>query len=118
IKSIALPSDPYFSNFSAFNSFVRIDSLGTSAWLGFTKANNADDRIFQVNLANGTWTQKATLAGNMDLRFFGNSAFVSGLQGGSPNIALLDTSGTNNHDVVLTLSGNSAGFDFDSSGNL
>jgi hypothetical protein len=119
--SIALPDgNAYLANVgsSVFNSFVRIDPLGTSAWLGFTNGGNTDDRIFQVDFALQTWTLKATLKGNSDLRFFDGDAYVSGLYGGSPSISLLDTSGANNHDVVLSLSGNSAGFDFDSAGNL
>ena len=119
--SIARPAgDAYLANVgtSVFNSFVRLDPLGTSAWLGFTNSGNTDDRIFQVDFASGTWTHRATLKGNQDLRFLGANAYVSGLEGGSASIALLDISGTNNHDVVLSLSGNSAGFDFDSAGNL
>ncbi len=121
LASVALPGgNAYLANVgtSVFSTFVRLDPTGTSAWVGFTNSGNTDDRIFQVNLSLQTWTHRATLKGNQDLRFFGGNAYVSGLEGGAPSIALLDTTGANNHDVVLGLSGNSAGFDFDTAGNL
>jgi hypothetical protein len=111
---------------SVFNSFVRMDPSGTSLWAGFTRSDNADDRIYQVDLATGTWTQKAEAQGNFDLAFNGSTPYAvanSNAAGGSVTgsgaaVLALDTSGANNHDLIADVSGFSAGLAFDSSGRL
>ncbi|MCK4624147.1 MAG: PEP-CTERM sorting domain-containing protein [Phycisphaerae bacterium] len=110
---------PDYGGTTYYNSFVRLDPSGNSVWAGFTVGDNSDDRIYQVNVTTKTWTQKATLAGNFDLEFSGGNPYVSGLNGETGNsIWLLDTSGSNNHDLIASIDGNSTGLAFDSSGNL
>lgn len=108
-------------SYTGWNSFVRLDPSGNSAWVGFTTSGNADDRIYQVDLTAGTWTHKATMAGNFDMEFSGGNAYVSGLNStdwDDPTcIWLLDTSGSDIHDKIVEMSGNSAGLAFDSVGN-
>lgn len=122
-KSLGVPTD-YFAahSGSVFNGFVRFDPSGSSAWVGFTVGGNVDDRIYEVGLASGAWTHRATLPGNYDLDFSGANVFVSGLNNTTfspPNgIWLLDTSGGNNHDLVASVDGFSAGLAFDATGNL
>ncbi len=113
---------PDYSGTTYYNSFVRLDPSGNSVWVGFTMGDNSDDRIYQVDLTTKTWTQKATLASNFDLEFSGGNPYVSGTNStswGDPSgIWLLDTSGNNNHDLIASVGGSSAGLAFDSSGNL
>ena len=46
--------------YSGYSSFVRVDPVGGSVWAGFTVDGNADDRIYEVDLATGAWTHRAT----------------------------------------------------------
>jgi len=107
------------TGYSGYNSFTTIDPSGNSVWVGFT--TNGDDRIYQVDYATGAWTHKATLASNFDMEFYGGNAYVSGLNStdwsAPTSIWLLDTSGSDNHDKLVEMSGNSAGLAFDSAGN-
>jgi len=110
------------SGYSGYNSFVRMDPSGNSAWAAFTVYDGTnDDRIYQVDISTGTWTHEATLACNFDLEFSGGNAYVSGLNSGNWSdptcIWQLDTSGADNHDKIVEMSGNSAGLAFDASGN-
>ncbi|WDP90897.1 MAG: VPLPA-CTERM sorting domain-containing protein [Desulfobacter sp.] len=108
-------------NYTGYNSFVRLDPTGTSSWVGFTVEGNVDDRIYQVDHATGTWTQMATMAGNFDMDFSNGNAYVSGLNSTDwsdpTSIWRLDTSGADNHDKIVEMSGNSAGLAFDAAGN-
>ncbi len=110
------------SGYSAYNSFVRQDPSGSSAWVGFTVMGNTDDRIYQVDYATGTWTQKAALAGNFDLEFYNSTPFVTATN--STNwqdptcVWALDSTGSDNHDKIIEMNGTSAGLAFDTSGNL
>ncbi len=107
------------SGYTGYNSFVCLDSSSSSAWVGFTTSGNVDDRIYQVDLSTGTWTHRATMAGNFDMSFSGANAYVSGLHtGSSTSIWSLDTTGNNNHDEIIQVGGFSAGLDFDSAGNV
>lgn len=105
-----------------WNNFVKLDPSGDSAWVGFSVFGNTDDRIYQVDFATGTWTYRATMAGNFELEFSGGNPYVSGLNSTSwsdpSSIWLLDVSGNDNHDLIASIGGYSAGFAFDSSGNL
>lgn len=105
-----------------WNNFVKLDPSGDSAWAGFSVFGNTDDRIYQVDLATGTWSYRATMAGNFELEFFGGEPYVSGLNSTNwsdpSSIWLLDVSGNNNHELIASIGGYSAGFAFDSSGNL
>ncbi len=110
--------------YSGWNSFVTYNVSGDSIWVGFTVSGNTDDRIYEVtNLGGGgTWTHQATLACNFDVAFSGGNPYVSSVNDPTwmaPNsIWLLDTSGSNNHDKIAEVTGNSAGLDFDSFGDL
>jgi hypothetical protein len=109
------------TGYSGWNSFVRMDPSGDSVWVGYTVSGNSDDRIYHVDIASSTWTQKATLGGNFDLEWSGSNAYVSGLNGepwGNSAVWLLDTSGSNSHTQTALTGGNSAGLAFDSMGNL
>lgn len=105
--------------YSGWNSFVRSDGAD-GAYVGFTVSGNTDDRIYRVD-SSGTWSHVATMAGNYDMELYGGNAYVSGLNStnwSDPNsIWLLDQSGSNNHDLIVQMSGNSAGLAFDGSGN-
>jgi len=105
-----------------YNSFTTFDPSGNSVWIGFTVLGNVDDRIYQVDLSGGGWTQRATLPSNFDLEFSGGDAFVSGLNStgwGDPNrIWLLDTSGAGSHVEIAQVGGVSAGLAFDADGTL
>ena len=109
------------TGYSGWNSFVRLDPSGNSAWVGFTVSSNTDDRIYQVDFTTGTWDHKATMACNFDMEFYGGNGYVSGLNStdwSDPNsIWLLDTTSANTHDLIIQMTGSSAGFAFDSLGN-
>ena len=105
-----------------WNNFVKLDPSGDSVWVGFSVFGSTDDRIYQVDFATGTWSYRATMAGNFELEFSGGNPYVSGLNSTNWSdplcIWLLDVSGNNNHDLIALIGGYSAGFAFDSSGNL
>lgn len=107
------------TGYSGWNSFVRSDGAG-GAYVGFTVSGNTDDRIYHVD-SSGTWSHVATMAGNYDMEIHGGNLYVSGLNSTDwsdpSSIWLLDTSGSNSHDLIVEMSGNSAGLAFDSSGN-
>lgn len=107
------------TGYSGWNSFVRSDGAG-GAYVGFTVSGDTDDRIYHVN-SSGAWSHVATMAGNFDMEIYGGKLYVSGLNStnwSDPNsIWLLDTSGGNAHDLIVRMSGVSAGLAFDSSGN-
>ena len=120
--ALGAPTGYYTPDTDRWNSFVRLDPSETSAWVGFTTSEHAgDDRIYQVDFATSTWTQRATSACNFDMEFYGENAYISGLNStdwDNPNsIWMLDTSGANAHDLIIQMYSNSAGFAFDSSGN-
>jgi len=109
--------------YSGWNSFTTWDPSGNSIWVGFTYSLNVDDRIYQVDINSGEWTQKATLPANYDLRFYNGAAFVSALnvtnyQGGPNKLWRLDTSGANQHDLIADVGGLAGGLAFDPAGNL
>ncbi|MBN1435623.1 MAG: PEP-CTERM sorting domain-containing protein [Sedimentisphaerales bacterium] len=105
-----------------WNNFVRLDPSGDSVWVGMSVDGNTDDRIYQVDLATQSWAYKATMAGNFEMEFSGGNAYVTGLNSTSwldpTSIWLLDTSGSNDHDCIAAIGGYSAGFAFDSAGNV
>ena len=107
------------TGYSGWNSFVTADGDG-GAYVGFTVSGNTDDRIYHVD-SSGSWDHVATMAGNFDMEIYDGNAYVSGLNStnwSDPNsIWLLDESGANDHDLIVEMSGNSAGIAFDNSGN-
>ena len=120
---LGVPADSYTASTNVFNSFVKVDPTGGSVWVGFTSNDGSgDDRIYQVDLGNQSWSQKATLIGNYDLDFYGGNSFASATNsitfGASNGIWLLDTSGADSHDQIADIGGYSAGLGIDSLGNL
>jgi hypothetical protein len=107
------------ANYNSYPSFLYVDEEDNEMWAGFTTSGNIDDRIYHIDITSGTWTHKATLVGNFDLAKLNGYLLVSGTSIGSPNsIWLVDTTGNDNHRVIIETSGNSAGISIDQSGNL
>ncbi len=126
-NSVGVPQSWYDSlpgEVDIWNSFVAADPDGSAYWVGFSTSTIGQDRIFQVENDGGSWNwnHRATLASNWAIDFYGDNAYVSGLNSaawGDPNrIWLLDTSGNNNHTMIANVGGNSAGLAFDAEGNL
>jgi len=113
-------SPPDYSDY--WNNFVKLDPSGDSAWVGFSVSGNTDDRIYQIDLSSGTWNYRATMAGNFEIEFSGGNPYVSGLNSTNwsdpSSIWLLDVSGGDNHDLIVSIGGYSAGLGFDDLGNL
>lgn len=110
------------ADYAAQPSFMNIDTSGDFLWMGFTKTDYSDDRIYRFDLNLKTWEHMATLPANFDLEFSGDHIFVSGLNSdtwGDPNnIWLLDISGANNHIKIIETGGSSAGIACDNAGNI
>lgn len=113
------PADYQVANYA---SFLTISPDERTIWAGYTSDGNADDRIYSIDLESGVWTLKARFPGNYDLIFWKDSILVSGLNSatwGDPNgIYLLDTSGMDQHRLVVEVGGNSAGMAIDTLNNL
>ena len=129
--SLGAPTDYFLlwdsQGIEVYNSFTRFAPDGNSVWVGFSTYGNGDDRIYQLDLATGTWSHEATLNGAFDLEFRGGVPYVSGLNSTSwtapTGVWLLDTTDTggvpnNNHDKIAELPGSSTGIAFDAGGNL
>jgi hypothetical protein len=105
-----------------FASFLTIAPGGMSLWAGYTDLENADARVYRVDVETGTWVLKGRMPSNFDLAFWNDRILVSGLNSAdfnAPNgIFLLDTSGSDNHRKIIETGGNSAGFAVDSGGDL
>lgn len=118
VASYGKPADGYMvpdgNGFVPWVSFVEVEPGKEAIWVGFTTMGNTDDRIYRFDLSEETWAHKATMAGNFDLEFYGGVPYVSGLNEPgwtAPNsIWKLDVSGANEHDRVIEIGGNSAGF--------
>lgn len=113
------PADYTVTNYA---SFLTVSPDEKSIWAGYTSDGNADDRIYCIDMESGTWSLKARFPGNYDLNFWKDSILVSGLNSatwGDPNgIFVLDTSGLNQHSLIINVGGNSAGMALDTSNNL
>lgn len=105
---------------TAFNSFTAYVPGTNTLWLGFTVIGNTDDRIYSLDLNTNTWSSTfTTLAGNYALKFNDGKTYASATGGASDNgIFLVDTSGADSHQLLATVGGFSAGFDFDGAGDL
>jgi len=105
-----------------YPSFLSLSPDGSALWAGYTDGANADARIYCLDPETGIWDHKASMAGNWDLEFWNDSLLVSGLNSAdfqTPNaIYVLDTSGRNQHRMVIETGGNSAGLAVDSHGQL
>ncbi len=119
--------DTYISQYALrgiWAGFITPDPSFQSLWVGFVITGNTDDRIYQVDL-EGNWVYRATLTGNRDLEFHNGNAYVSANPGADQSpfgpwnkIYQLDTSGSNDHDVIADLVGYSVGLGIDSDGNI
>ncbi|MEN8202089.1 MAG: DUF4465 domain-containing protein [Bacteroidota bacterium] len=113
------PADYTVSNYA---SFLTVSPDEKSIWAGYTSDGNADDRIYCIDMESGAWSLKAKFPGNYDLIFWKDSILVSGLNSstwGDPNgIFVLDTSGMDQHRLILEVGGNSAGMALDTLKNL
>lgn len=116
---------------SGYGAWVRVDPDEQNAWFGYTTSGNADDRIYSVPLSAdfGQADEKvhqATLPGNYDAEFAliggQDRLLVAGLNSTDwmdPHaIWLLNTSGSNNHDMLVELGGWSVGFAVDLGNNI
>jgi autotransporter-associated beta strand protein len=125
VASLGAPSD-YFAAYTkdsvvnVWNSFVAADPSGSSLWIGFTNNGNTDDRIYQVD-QQGNWTLKATLAGNWDMEFHGNAAYLSantpGMGAGNTSLWMFNTTSGQLVDVAH-VGGYAAGLGVDAAGNV
>jgi len=110
------------ADYAAQPGFMKVDQAGEYLWMGFTKSDYSDDRIYRFNLSEKTWEHMATLPANFDLEFIGSHILISGLNSntwGDPNsIWLLDLSGANDHTKIVETGGSSAGIATDESGQL
>lgn len=117
-EKFGLPDEEY----AGFNSFLKLNADASQIWVGFTKSDNSDDRIYSINSTNGEWEHIATMPANFDLAFYKDKVFVSGLNStdwSAPNgIWNMDLSGENEHALVIATGGYSAGLDIDSNGNV
>lgn len=119
-EEIGTPED-YFAQHSGsvpYISFVKFDGDTSTALVGFTVTGMTDDRIFQVDLTNNTWTELSVFGGNFEAERYDGNIYVSGLNGSSGSaIWLLDTEG-GNHVKLIEVGGFSSGFGIDSDGNF
>jgi hypothetical protein len=110
------------AGYDGFAGFLTLSPDGSTLWAGYTTSYNTDDRIYAIDVLTGEWTLMATLAGNFDLEFYGQTLLVSGLNStnwGDPNgVFLLDVSGSNAHRKIIETGGSPAGFSVSSDGDL
>ncbi len=109
-------------SYPSYPSFVNVSPDGDHIWAGFTVSGNTDDRIYRINVTNGTWNLIGTLPGNFDMEFYNDSILVSALDESDSqrpvSIYSLDTTGNNNHREIIELKGNLAGLAVDNEGNV
>ena len=104
--------------YDAFPGFITVNENGTEIWAGYTVTGNSDDRIYRIQTSTGTWHHEATLTGNFDLEIFNGYLIANGAVYGEPNkIYLLDTTGNDDHRILVETGGNCAGFAIDDDGN-
>lgn len=107
------------SGYNALPSFVYANPSQNEIWAGFTVTGNIDDRIYRIDTETGQWEFIASLTGNFDMEIIDGHLLVNGIiYGVGDCIYLLDTSGENNHRVIIEIFGNSAGITSDTQGNL
>jgi hypothetical protein len=119
LKKYGVPED-YTS--AHYVSFLTVSPDGSTLWTGYTSDGNLDDRIYSIETEGGAWELQTLFPGNMDLEFWNDSILVSGLNSTSwetPNgIYLLDTSGNDQHRLVIDVGGYSSGMAMDAEANL
>jgi len=119
IRKYGEPADYEAANYA---SFLTVSPDEKSIWAGYTSDGNADDRIYSIDAESGIWSLEAKFPGNYDLLFWKDSILVSGLNSatwGDPNgIFVLDSSGQDQHRIIIEVGGNSAGMALDTLNNL
>ncbi len=104
---------------TVYPAFLNLNPDGTELWAGYTNTGNTDSRIYCIDVLTGKWKLAATLPGNYDMEFWGDSLLVSANNNGLSNgIWVLDTTGNNRHRKIIETGGYSAGLAVDASGNL
>ena len=110
------------ADYPSWPVFLHYDSVSDQLWAGFSTSGNADDRIYHYSFDTETWTLAANFAANYDLNVVNGHILISGSNSddwGMPNgIFLLDTTGTNNHRMIIEVGGSPAGFAVDHAGNV
>jgi len=105
-----------------FPSFLCLSPDESTLWAGYTDMDNVDARIYSIDVESGTWSLAARMPSNFDLAFWGDSILVSGLNSAdfnTPNaIYVLDTTGGDQHRMIVETGGSSAGLAVDSHNNL
>ena len=106
----------------SYPSFLSLSPDGSALWAGYTDVAHVDARIFCLDPETGIWDHAASMAGNWDLEFWNDSLLVSGLNSAdyqTPNaIFVLDTSGQDQHRMIIETGGSSSGLAIDSHGHL
>ncbi len=119
LKKYGKPAD---DTVSVSASFLTVSPDGTSIWAGYTNYTDADHRIYRIDLASGAWAMQARFPRNFNLVFWNDIILVSGIGSTSwedPNgIFLLDTSGQDQHRMLIETGGYSTGIAKDSDGDL
>jgi len=105
-----------------FPGFLNLNPAGTEIWAGYTNTGNTDSRIYCIDVVSGNWKLAATMPGNYDLEFWGDSLLVSATNSSEFGVAngiwVLDTTGNNAHRKIIETGGYSAGLAVDAVGNL
>ena len=121
-KEVAIYGEPAAYEAVNYASFLTVSPDGDRIWAGYTSNGNTDDRIYSIDALTGEWTLKARFPGNYDLIFWKDIILVSGLNAntwGDPSgIYILDTSGLDQHRLLIEVGGNSAGMAIDTLMNL
>ena len=113
---------PVDYNLLTFSSFLCLSPDESTLWAAYTDLDNVDARIYSIDVGSGTWSLEARMPANWDLAFWNDFILVSGLNSAdfnSPNaIYVLDTSGGDQHRLIIETGGSSAGLAVDSHGDL
>jgi hypothetical protein len=121
-EEVAIYGEPADYESINYPSFLTVSPDAKSIWAGYTSNGNTDDRIYSIDIVSGEWSLKARFPGNYDLIFWKDSILVSGLNSatwGDPNgIYVLDTSGLDEHRLIIEVGGNSAGMALDTLMNM
>lgn len=119
IKKYGEPADYSVTNYA---SFLTVSPDEKTIWAGYTSDDYSDDRIYCIDMESGAWYLRARFPANYDLLIWNDSLLVSGVNSatpGDPNgIYVLDTSGLDQHRLLIEVGGYSAGLAADSLGNL
>lgn len=112
-KDVLLSLNPRPQDYQGYASFLTISENGNYIWTGYTVTDNADDRIYRIDIQDGTWELIARMPANFDLELLNDHILVTGLNSTSwddpASVFVLDTSGNNNHRKIIEIGGSPAG---------